>query len=283
MSDITIYSKEIHLHSCLFFSVVIFVFRGCTFGGPKPGTLGYMIYPNASISCIPQKIGLCSSPNLFCTTFSYIIYQSLARLAYSKSAMLHGSMSHFFFSIRNNTGRLPDSYRTHPGWGVTPTNRETEGPPRKSQESKGGRSRKVRWFHRSAAWGRGMFKTWELKELKKKLGGSTWNSCIMNFALRCLFIILMMTWYMGENNMDNDAKEKVLNLWNMTTIMFRGLEVFFALFIFSVWALIFCDNVLCFFDPQKTSRTLWIAFTTGHSFFSSSLIMLLSFFQYFSE
>lgn len=68
--------------------------------------------------------------------------------------MLHGSISHLFFSQQEKTTeKLPDSYRNHPGWGVTPTNRETEGPPRKSQESKRGRARKVRWFHRSCLGG----------------------------------------------------------------------------------------------------------------------------------
>lgn len=72
----------------------------------------------------------------------------------------------------------------------------------------------------------------------------------------------------GKNHMENDAKEKVSNLWNITTIMFKGVWKSFlqySYFPFELW--FFVTTCFVFLNPQKTSRTLWIAFTTGHSLF----------------
>lgn len=215
----------------------------------------YFLHPPKKLVCVhPQPI-------------LRMIYQSLATSGAFKSAMLHGSISHLVFfnkkHHRKASGFLQDSPglggEANPPWNRTPPTENLRSQKEEGHEKSGGSI--------EAAGGGYVFKTWELKELKKNWGGSTWNSCIEIFYTR--YDLLFWWWYdiWGNKSYGKWCEGEVLNLWNITTIMFRGFEVFFALFIFSVWALIFCDNMLCFFDPQKTSRTLWIAFTTGHSFF----------------
>lgn len=203
---------EIHLHSCLCFSVVVICFWGYTFGDPKPGTLGYnMIYPNAVASIFASpKNWFVFIPNLFNSVHYLSIWLALSCVF--KSAMLHGSILHLFFSIRKNNGKLPDSYRNHPvlgGYANPPWNRRP--PHRKSEESKGGRSRKVRWFHRSAAWGGVCSRPRSWRSWKKKWEGVL-EIVVLWIFHEILCIILMMIWYMGGKSYGKWCEREVLNL-----------------------------------------------------------------------
>ena len=164
----------------------------------------------------------------------------------------HGSISHLFFfnkkHHRKASGFLQDSPglggEANPPWNRTPPTESLRSQKEEGHEKSGGSI--------EAAGGGYVFKTWELKELNKNWGGSTWNSCIEIFYTR--YDLLSWWWYdiWGNKSYGKWCEGEVLNLWNITTIMFRGFEVFFALFIFSVClSLIFCDNMLCFLTPKK--------------------------------